>query len=126
VVKKRMGQFDELVEQRIRTAMAEGHFDGLPGRGRPLALDDDALVPEDLRLAYRVLKNAGYLPEAVQLRSEIGDLERILEKLVDGRERRRANKRRRRASRPSGRRLRRAHPPPSGRRSVERLSPTAT
>jgi hypothetical protein len=93
VVKKRMGQFDELVEQRIRTAMAEGHFDGLPGRGRPLALDDDALVPEDLRLAYRVLKNAGYLPEAVQLRSEIGDLERILEKLVDGRERRRANKR---------------------------------
>jgi hypothetical protein len=88
-----MGQFDELVEQRIRSAMANGSFDDLPGEGRPLLLDDDSLVPEDLRLAYRVLKNAGYLPEELQLRSEIGAIERTLDKVLGGRERRLANKR---------------------------------
>ena len=29
------------------------------GDGAPLDLDDDRLVPEDLRMAYRILKNAG-------------------------------------------------------------------
>jgi len=42
--------------------MSRGDFDGLPGAGRPLVLDDDPLVPEDLRLAYRILKNAGFVP----------------------------------------------------------------
>jgi hypothetical protein len=88
-----MGQIDDLVEQRIRSAMADGAFDDLPGRGRPLVLDDDSLVPEDLRLAYRVLKNAGYLPEQLQLRREIGEIEGMLEKVLDGKMRRRANKR---------------------------------
>ena len=39
-----MALFEALVERRIVTAMAEGAFDHLPGRGRPLALDDDCLV----------------------------------------------------------------------------------
>jgi len=88
-----MGQLDDLAEQRIRNAMADGGFDDLPGRGKPLVLDDDALVPEDMRLAHRVLKNAGYVPEALQLRSEIGAIEHVLEKLVEGPDRRLANKR---------------------------------
>lgn len=88
-----MGQFDDLVEQRIRAATADGVFDDLPGRGRPLVLDDDALVPEDMRLAYRVLKNAGYLPETVELRREIADIHRMLEEDLEGQARRRANKR---------------------------------
>jgi hypothetical protein len=53
---------DALVEQRIEAAIARGEFDNLPGAGRPLALDDDALVPPELRLAYRLLKNAGCVP----------------------------------------------------------------
>ena len=39
-----MALFEALVERRIVTAMAEGAFDHLPGRGRPLALDDDCLT----------------------------------------------------------------------------------
>lgn len=88
-----MSRFDDLVEQRIRNAMAAGVFDDLPGRGRPLALDDDALVPEDMRIAYRVLKNAGYLPEELQLRNEIAGIHRLLDEVLDSDERRRANKR---------------------------------
>ena len=55
---------------RIAEAMAEGAFDDLPGAGKPLALDDDTLVPEDLRVAYRILKNAGFLPPEVESRRE--------------------------------------------------------
>jgi hypothetical protein len=88
-----MRHFVDLVEQRIRTAMAQGAFDDLPGRGRPLDLDDDALVPEDLRLAYRVLRNAGYVPEELELRREIADIEALLEQAPEGEDRRLANKR---------------------------------
>ena len=67
-----------LAEQRIQESIARGELDHLPGAGRPLALDDDALVPEDLRLAYRILKNAGYVPREVQALADIGQLERLV------------------------------------------------
>ena len=51
-----------IAEKKIAEAIERGDFDGLPGRGRPLELNDDSLVPEDLRMAYRILKNAGYVP----------------------------------------------------------------
>jgi hypothetical protein len=50
-----------LAERKIEEAIARGEFDDLPGAGRPLELDDiDPLIPEELRLVYRILKNAGY------------------------------------------------------------------
>lgn len=57
---------DFLVEQRLSEAVSRGEFDDLPGAGKPLALDDDPLVPEELRLAHRILKNAGFVPRAVE------------------------------------------------------------
>lgn len=57
---------DFLAEQRLADAVSRGEFDGLPGAGKPLALDDDPLVPEELRLAYRILKNAGFVPREVE------------------------------------------------------------
>ncbi len=48
-----------LVEARIREAQARGEFDGLPGEGRPLRLDDDPLAPVELKSAWRVLCAAG-------------------------------------------------------------------
>ncbi len=68
------GLLDELVERRIREAAQRGEFDDLPGAGRPLQLDDDPLVPEELRAAYRLLKNAGYVPPEVDHLRELGAL----------------------------------------------------
>ncbi len=56
---------DQLVEQRIVRAQTQGEFDGLPGAGRPLDLSEPPLVPEDVRIANRILKNAGLVPEPV-------------------------------------------------------------
>ena len=65
-----MKLLDALVEQRIAAAAARGEFDDLPGAGAPQDLDDDLLVPEEVRVANRILKNAGFVPPAVeQLRS---------------------------------------------------------
>jgi hypothetical protein len=70
--------FDSIAERKIAEAIAAGELDNLPGAGRPLALDDDSHVPEDLRAAYRVLKNAGYVPAEVQALNQIGELERLV------------------------------------------------
>ncbi len=67
--------FEALVERRIEAAMARGEFDHLPGAGRPLALDDDPLVPAELRVAYRLLKNAGCVPPELE---QIARINRLL------------------------------------------------
>lgn len=78
-----MGTLDDLAESRIQEAVERGELEGLPGRGRPLALDDDSMVPEELRMAYRVLRNANYLPPELQLRKDIERVEDLLSGLCD-------------------------------------------
>lgn len=80
---------DELAEQRIQQAVDNGELDNLAGHGRPLDLDDDSLVPEELRMAHRILKNAGYAPPAVIDRKSIEALSAELERTEDDTERRR-------------------------------------
>jgi hypothetical protein len=67
-----------LADQRLEEAVSRGELSNLPGECRPLELDDDALVPEDLRAAYRILKNAGFVPPEVEALSEIAQLERLV------------------------------------------------
>lgn len=74
-----MSLFEKLAEKHIKAAMKRGDFDDLPGQGKPLALDDDSAVPEDLRAGYRILKNAGYLPRELQLRQEIRRIADLLQ-----------------------------------------------
>ncbi len=81
---------DFLAERKIAEALSRKEFDDLPGQGRPLALDDDPLVPEDLRLAYRILKNAGYAPPEVECLRAMAELERLLDDTPDGERRRQA------------------------------------
>jgi hypothetical protein len=68
-----------IAEQRIREAMERGEFDNLPLHGQPLKLDDLTSVPEHLRMGYKILKNAGVLPEEMQLKKEIVSLKTLLD-----------------------------------------------
>lgn len=79
--------FDALVEKHISEAQARGAFDNLPGAGAPLALDDDAMVPEELRAAYRILKNAGYVPPEVEALRDLREVELMLERAQNDTER---------------------------------------
>ncbi len=79
--------FEKIVEERIRRAQERGEFEGLEGAGRPLELADDSHVPEDLRLAFKILKNAECLPPEIELRKEIETTEELLAAMPDTAER---------------------------------------
>jgi len=69
---------DEWAERHISSALKRGELDNLPGEGKPLLLDDDSHVPEDLRAGYRLLKNAGCLPPEIEQRKEAATLASLL------------------------------------------------
>jgi hypothetical protein len=76
----------KIVEQRIKEALERGEFDNLQGQGEPLNLEDDSNIPEELRLAYRILKNADCLPPELELKKEIRKMDDLLENIPDERE----------------------------------------
>ena len=78
-----MEYLHRFVEERIQKAQDEGAFDNLPGKGNPLVLDDDSTIPEDLRLTFKVLKNANCLPIEMELRKEIFNLRQLLSAAVE-------------------------------------------
>lgn len=76
-----------IAERRIQEALERGEFDNLPGAGRPLQLDDMSHVPEELRMAYTILRNANCLPPELEERKDIQKLADLLETCDDERER---------------------------------------
>lgn len=83
-----MSYFWRIAEEKIREAQRTGAFDNLPGKGKPLQLEDMSWVPEDLRIGYLILKNAHVLPPEAELRKDIHTLEDLLKHVEDGGERR--------------------------------------
>jgi hypothetical protein len=52
------------VEEKIKESIKNGEFEQLPGMGKPLDFTDDLPgMPRELKVGYRLLKNAGYIPE---------------------------------------------------------------
>ncbi len=78
--------FAKIAERRIQEAIQNGEFDNLPGKGKPLKLEDDSHIPPDLRMAYKILKNAGCLPPEIEIKREIVELKDLLETLEDEKE----------------------------------------
>jgi DnaJ homologue, subfamily C, member 28, conserved domain len=78
---------DRIADARISEAMERGEFDDLPGRGEPLDLEDYFAAPPELRASLAVLKNAGVLPEEMELRRQIAALEALAR--ADGAQRQR-------------------------------------
>jgi hypothetical protein len=77
----------KIAEQKIREAIEQGEFDHLENAGKTLDLDDDTWIPDDLRLSYRVLKNAGCIPPELELRNEIISLRCLLQTIDDDQDR---------------------------------------
>ena len=74
---------DFIAEQRIREAQERGEFDHLPCAGKPLDLDDDLLVPEEMRAALRVLRNAGHVPQEIETLRQMQALRQVIAEAVD-------------------------------------------
>jgi len=82
-----MDAFEKIAERKIQEAIRNGEFDNLLNRGRPIDLDEDCLVPPELRMAYRVLRNSGCIPPELEIRNEIISLRSMINSLDDDKER---------------------------------------
>ncbi|WOL13302.1 hypothetical protein Cni_G22071 [Canna indica] len=60
-----------VVEHRIWHSMEEGHFENLPGKGRPLNLNSNPHADPAEDTLYRILSRNGCAPEWVELNKEI-------------------------------------------------------
>jgi len=83
---------EKLVEGIIQEAMANGEFDNLRGKGKPLNLDEYFNTPEHLRLGYSLLKSNGFLPEELVLFKEMQEAREALAACEDPAERARLQK----------------------------------
>jgi hypothetical protein len=70
--------FEKIVEERILKAQKQGEFENLDGSGKPLKFNESWSIPEELRLAYKILKNADCLPPEIELKKEIRQTEDLL------------------------------------------------
>ncbi|MBN2043479.1 MAG: DUF1992 domain-containing protein [Anaerolineales bacterium] len=55
-----MANFDRAIETIIQNAIARGEFDNLPGKGKPLNLQENRFVDQDWRLAFSLLEQHGF------------------------------------------------------------------
>lgn len=79
--------FYRIAERRIIEAIANGEFDNLEGKGKPIDFEDEIWIPEDLRMAYRILKNAGCIPPELEFRNEVINVCSLMNTIDDDKER---------------------------------------
>jgi hypothetical protein len=76
-----------IAEQKIAQAMQERDLNSPRWKNRPLPLEDDRFVPDDLKMAYKILKNSGYLPPEIEDRKEVKRIEDLIAATEDEHER---------------------------------------
>lgn len=72
-----------IAERRITEAIENGTLRTDSWKNKPLPLDNDSFVPEDLKMAYKVLKNSGFVPPEIETRKEIHKLEDLISRTED-------------------------------------------
>ncbi|MED1057228.1 DUF1992 domain-containing protein [Bacillus mycoides] len=73
-----MDVFLNIAEEKIRQAIRNGDLDHIPGKGKPLQLEDLSMVPLELRMSYKILKNAGMIPPEMELQKDILKIEDLI------------------------------------------------
>jgi len=77
---------DKFIDEQIRKAIEAGEFDNLPGKGKPIDLSAYFETPEDLRMAYSMLKGNNFVPEEVEILKDINELKKRLSACSDANE----------------------------------------
>ncbi|MBU0908942.1 MAG: DUF1992 domain-containing protein [Proteobacteria bacterium] len=72
-----------IAERKISQAIEDGSLDFAKWKNVPLPQDDDPLVPDDLKIAYKMLKNDGYVPPEIEAKKEIQTLEELISRTED-------------------------------------------
>ena len=82
-----MDSLTRIAEQKIAEAMKTKDFTSEKWKNKPLPLENDSNVPDDLKMAYKILKNSGYLPPEIEEKKEVQRLEELIATTEDEHER---------------------------------------
>ena len=75
-----MPTLDEYIAQSLREAQHSGELQSAASWGKPLDLADGyAQTPEELRMAFKALKDAGFVPPEVETMKQIAALRQVIE-----------------------------------------------
>ena len=75
-----MATLDEQIAQSLRDAQRSGELQSAASWGKPLDLADGyAQTPEELRMAFKALKDAGFVPPEVETMKQIAALREVIE-----------------------------------------------
>jgi DnaJ family protein C protein 28 len=66
-----MKHWESLIDQKIREGMERGEFDDLPGKGKPVDTSENPFEDPEMRMAHRMLRNAGFAPLWIEERKDI-------------------------------------------------------
>lgn len=61
----------DTIDEQIRRAMEDGQFDNLPGKGRPINLDENPFEDPEWRMAHHLLQEGGFSLPWIEARREI-------------------------------------------------------
>ena len=82
-----MDSLARIAEQKILEAMQTRSLTTSKWKNKPLPLENDSNVPDDLKMAYKIMKNSGYLPPEIEERKEVQRLEELIAATEDEHER---------------------------------------
>lgn len=79
-----MPTIDEQIAQSLRDSERSGELKSARSWGKPLELNDGyEQTPAELRLAFKALKDAGFVPPEVEMLNKIAALKRQIEAAPD-------------------------------------------
>jgi hypothetical protein len=82
-----MDSLARIAEQKIVEAMQTRSLTTSKWKNKPLPLENDSNIPDDLKMAYKIMKNSGYLPPEIEERKEVQRLEELIAATEDEHER---------------------------------------
>ena len=78
-----MNPLTRIAEQKISQAIEDGSLTFDKFKNKPLPKSNDQFVPDDLKMAYKILKNSGYLPPEIEEKKEIQRIEELIASTED-------------------------------------------
>ena len=74
-----MATRDDHIAQSLRDSQRSGELESAPSWGKPLDLNDGfAQTPDELRMAFKALKDAGFVPPEVETMQQIAALRQAI------------------------------------------------
>jgi len=74
-----MATLDDHIAQSLRDSQRSGELQSAPSWGKPLDLNDGfAQTPEELRMAFKALKDAGFVPPEIEAMKQLAALRELI------------------------------------------------